>query len=128
MRNRIIAGLSLGTIVVEARKRSGALITARLSHGTDTAQVMAVPGQIDSPVSEGPLQLIRDGAAMITCPADVTDALGRVADEAGAYVRDRADAAQAAEEKTRFDPQRMRLNENETKICQAMDDGPCPCG
>ncbi|WP_298815922.1 DNA-processing protein DprA [Chloroflexus sp.] len=73
-RNRIIAGLSLATIVVEAGEHSGALITVQfaLDQGRD---VMAVPGSIFNPLSVGPHRLIRDGAAVITTASDVLAAL-----------------------------------------------------
>ncbi|MGC8801102.1 MAG: DNA-processing protein DprA [Chloroflexus sp.] len=69
-RNRIIAGLSLATLVVEAREDSGALITVQfaLDQGRD---VMAVPGSIFNPLSAGPHRLIREGAAIITSAQDV---------------------------------------------------------
>jgi len=71
-RNRIIAGLSLGTIVVEADERSGSLITAdaALDAGRD---VFAVPGQANSPKSRGALNLIRQGAKMACSAADVLE-------------------------------------------------------
>jgi len=74
-RNRIISGMSLGVVVVEAGQQSGALITA----GTAADQgrdVMAVPGNIDRPHSMGANALIRDGAALVTCAQDVINALG----------------------------------------------------
>ncbi len=74
-RNRIIAGLALATVVVEARERSGALITAdfALELGRD---VFAVPGEITSGLSDGTNRLIRQGAAPLLGPGDVLDALG----------------------------------------------------
>src|SRR5437763_13335695 len=71
-RNRIIAGMSSGTVVVEAAPRSGSLITARLAAeaGRD---VMAVPGSPLDPRAQGCNQLIRDGATLVQTAADVLD-------------------------------------------------------
>lgn len=79
-RNRIIAGLASATVVVEARERSGALITADLAleEGRD---VFACPGQITSSLAAGTNALLRLGAAPLTSPADVLEAFGL---EAGA--------------------------------------------
>ena len=73
-RNRIIAGLSAGTVVVEAAPRSGSLITARLAAEAGR-EVMAVPGSPLDPRAQGCNQLIRDGATLIQNAADVVEAI-----------------------------------------------------
>ena len=73
-RNRIIAGLSSGTVVVEAAPRSGSLITARLAAEAGR-EVMAVPGSPLDPRAQGCNQLIRDGATLIQNAADVAEAI-----------------------------------------------------
>lgn len=73
-RNRIIAGLATGVIVVEADQRSGALITARQA-GEMGKEVMAIPGRIDVSTSKGCHDLIRDGVQLVTSPQDVLEAV-----------------------------------------------------
>ncbi|MFL6765394.1 MAG: DNA-processing protein DprA [Sphingomicrobium sp.] len=73
-RNRIIAGMSSGTVVVEAAPRSGSLITARLA-GEAGREVMAVPGSPLDPRAQGGNQLIRDGATLVQTAADVVEAI-----------------------------------------------------
>jgi DNA processing protein len=70
IRNRLISGLSLGVIVVEAPRRSGALITANFA-ADQGRTVYAVPGSALTPTSEGTLQLLRDGATLAAVPDDV---------------------------------------------------------
>ncbi len=80
-RNRLIAGLSLGVVVVEAAERSGSLITARLA-GEMGRLVFAIPGSPLDPRAGGANRLIKDGAILVTEPGDVTAALRPLAGDA----------------------------------------------
>jgi DNA processing protein len=74
-RNRIISGIALGVLVVEAPLRSGALMTANLALDYNR-EVFGVPGPVNSPKSRGSNRLIKDGAVLVECAEDVTSALG----------------------------------------------------
>ncbi|HVI25300.1 MAG TPA: DNA-processing protein DprA [Xanthomonadaceae bacterium] len=87
-RNRILAGLSLGTLVVEAALRSGALITARQAADAGR-EVFAIPGSIHNPVARGCHRLLREGAALVEDAGEVIAALAPLAGELGDALRAR---------------------------------------
>lgn len=70
MRNRIVAGMAAGVVVVESDKAGGSMITARFA-GEQGRQLFAIPGRIDQPTSAGCHQLIQDGAKLTTCVDDI---------------------------------------------------------
>lgn len=111
-RNRIISGLCVGVIVVEASQRSGALHTARhaMEQGRD---VFAVPGRIDSLASEGCHNLIRDGVCLIRSVDDVLESLGPLVAPVP-----REDGGQV------HSPRELTLNDQERRVLDAVPTEP----
>lgn len=113
-RNRIVSGLSLGVLVVEAPLRSGAMISARLA-GEQGRDIFAIPGPIDGELSRGCHQLIRDGAYLAESVDDILDALGPLAQSfqhSGGVAEMRH-------------PAEMTLNEIEQTILDSIGLSPC---
>ena len=111
-RNRLISGLCLGTIVIEAAERSGALITARLA-GEQGREVFALPGQVTAPGFAGCHQLIRDGARLVRSPDDVLEELGPL-----------VESVPLSNAQTIRHAGELQLNEQETCVLQAIASEP----
>ncbi len=106
IRNRIVSGLAHATVLVEAREKSGTLIT--LNHALEQGrEVFALPGEVDSPGSVIPNRMIREGARLCTCAGDILEDMGWI-------------AYPCKEEQLGFPS--MKLNAEQTLIYEALQD------
>ena len=122
-RNRIIAGLSMGVLVVEATYRSGALISAQAAMDNNR-EVMAVPGRIDSPCSLGCHKLLKQGARLIDSIDEIMDALGYVGDGLKAHADAVATEAEENVQNTLFDLSQLNLTSEESTILRQLNSEP----
>jgi DNA processing protein len=119
-RNRLISGLSLGVVVVQASRKSGSLITARWA-GEQGKSVFAIPGQVDSSASHGCHQLIRDGAVLVETPREVLDELGPISEPLPAPSGEDKQETQDADEASYAVP----LTDRQKSVLELIGAEPC---
>ena len=123
-RNRIVAGLSLGTVVIEAALRSGALITARLAADAGR-EVFALPGSVRNPRARGCHRLIRDGVRLVEHPDEVIEPLEAVAARLGQALRTRLSAPTEQARPLPSGPL-SGTHPDYQRLWQALDENPIP--
>lgn len=123
LRNRLISGLASAVVVVEGRRRSGSLVTARHA-GAQGKEVLAVPGPVDAPTSEGPNALLVDGAGVARGAADVLEAIGISSGAPPSAGAERAEAAPASAEARAILEALARARLTRDELARALGRGP----
>ncbi len=123
-RNRLVAGLSLVTVVIEAANRSGALITARLAAEAGR-EVCALPGSVRNPRAAGCHRLIREGAALVESPQEVLDLIAPALASTLPALQTRLGAPTEQRRRARLPPA-MASDPDYQRLWKVLDDDPTP--
>ena len=122
-RNRIIVGLSMGVLVVEAARGSGALITAKAAVDSNR-DVMVIPGKIDSPLSAGSHNLIKQGAKLVDSVGDIMEALGVIGQDLTDYAASQTGQKENQVNTVRMNLAQMNLTDQQQRALACLDSEP----
>jgi DNA processing protein len=120
-RNRIIAGISTAVLVIEASENSGSLITAK-SALENNREVMAIPGKIDSPLSQGSHTLIKQGAKLVDCVEDIMEALGYIGQGLKQHAIESEHQSVRAVDKANPHANELKLSPHEKTVYECLND------
>lgn len=124
-RNRLISGMSLGTLVVEAGLRSGSLITARLA-SEQGREVFAIPGSVHNPLARGCHRLIREGAKLVETADEVLEELRPLAEQLGQALAKRLASYSEPHLDSPASNPHLKLNQEHRRVLEAIGYDPVP--
>jgi DNA processing protein len=124
-RNRLISGMTLGTLVVEAGQRSGSLITARLA-SEQGREVFAIPGSVHNPLARGCHRLIREGAKLVETAEEVLEELRPLATQLGQALSERLSLNDQQALDNQHSAPQVELDEDQRRVLEAIGYDPVP--